>query len=139
MSEAILKAPVAGRRIGLALSGLAIAFLTLDAVMKLLVLPEVVTATGQLGYPTDPVFIRGLGLALAACTVLYAWPGTAVLGAVLVTGWLGGAVASHLRLGHPLFTHVLFGVYVGAPLWAGLWLREPRLRRLLPLRAATPT
>ena len=73
---------------------------------------------------------RGLGLLLLVCTVLYLLPRTAVLGAILITGFLGGAVATHLRVGSPLFSHVLFGVYLGVLIWGGLWLREPRLRAL---------
>lgn len=72
---------------------------------------------------------------LLTCTVLYVWPHTAVVGAVLLTGYLGGAVASHLRVGSPLLGYTLFGVYVGVAAWAGLWLREPRLRALLPAKA----
>ena len=68
------------------------------------------------------------------CTVLYAIPQTAVFGAVLLTGYLGGSVATHVRIGSPLFSHVLFGVYLGLFVWGGLWLREPRLRTLFPLR-----
>jgi hypothetical protein len=71
---------------------------------------------------------------LLVCTVLYAVPQTAVLGAVLLTAYLGGAVATHVRVGSPQFSHVLFGVYLGLFVWGGLWLREPRLRALLPLR-----
>ncbi len=73
------------------------------------------------------------GVLLLVCTVLYIAPRSSVLGALLVTAYLGGAVATHLRLGNPLFSHVLFGVYVGVAMWAGLYLREPQLRRLLPL------
>ena len=77
---------------------------------------------------------HGLGIVLLLCTVLYIVPQTSVLGAVLLTGYLGGAVATQVRVGNPLFTHVLFGVYLGVLLWAGLYLRETRLRTLLPLR-----
>jgi len=77
---------------------------------------------------------RGLGVLLLACTLLYAVPRTAVLGAILLTGYLGGAVATHLRVGDPLFSHVLFGVYMGVALWLGLYLRDARLRALVPLR-----
>jgi DoxX-like family len=71
---------------------------------------------------------------LMACAILYATPRTAVVGAILVTGYLGGAVATHVRVGNPLFTHVLFGVYVGVIVWAGIYLREPGLRTLIPVR-----
>jgi len=73
---------------------------------------------------------------LLACTLLYAAPQTAVLGAILLTGYLGGAVVTHVRVGDPLFSHILFGVYVGVFLWLGLYLRDPRLRALVPLRTA---
>jgi hypothetical protein len=73
---------------------------------------------------------------LLVCTLLYAAPQTAVLGAILLTGYLGGAVATHVRVGDPLFSHILFGVYVGVFLWLGLYLRDARLRALVPLRSA---
>ena len=78
--------------------------------------------------------IIGLGIVLLACTVLYLIPRTAVLGAILLTGYLGGAVATHVRIGHPLFSHTLFPVYLAVLLWGGLCLRDPRLRTLIPLR-----
>ena len=87
-----------------------------------------------LGIPADVTFYRELGAILAVCTLLYAWPRTQLLGAVLLTGYLGGAVATHLRVGSPLLSHTLFGVYVGLLVWGGLWLREPRLRALFPLK-----
>ena len=117
---------------GWIVSGLVIAFLLLDAVMKLIAIPQVLQAGEQIGFPGVSM-ARGLGLLLLACTLLYVLPRTSVLGALLVTAYLGGAVATHLRLGSPLFSHVLFGVYVGIAMWAGLYLREPRLRSLLPL------
>lgn len=67
------------------------------------------------------------------CTALYAWPRTALLGAILLTAYLGGAVATHVRIGSPLFSHVFFGIYLGLFVWGGLWLRDPRLRALFPL------
>jgi hypothetical protein len=116
---------------GWIISGLVIAFLLLDAGMKLLAVPQVLEAGQKLGFP-GVTMARGLGIVLLACTLLYLAPRTAVLGAVLLTAYLGGAVATHLRLGNPLFSHTLFGVYVGVAMWAGLYLREPQLRRLLP-------
>ena len=77
-----------------------------------------------------------MGLVLLVCTALYAWPRTAPLGAILLSGWLGGAIASHLRLGDPWFSHVLFGAYVGLFVWGGLWLRSPALRALIPFTPA---
>jgi hypothetical protein len=121
--------------IGWALSSLVIAFMIMDFTMKLLVLPVVIQAGGALGF-TGPAMARELGLILLVCTVLYAVPNTALLGAILLTGYLGGAVATHIRVGNPLFSHVLFGVYLGVMLWGGLWLRDPRVRALMPLRAA---
>ena len=113
---------------GRLLSGLAVAFLALDGALKLIPLPIVTETMALLGWPADVATARMLGLLLLGATLLYALPRTAMLGAVLLTGYLGGAVATHLRIGSPLFSHVLFGVYIGAILWAGLWLRDPRLR-----------
>ena len=124
-----------GRTIGWVLSGLMIAFLMIDATMKLLALPNVLEAQAPLGF-TGAATARGLGVLLLACTLLYAAPQTAALGAILLTGYLGGAVATHLRVGDPLFSHVLFGVYMGVLLWLGLYLRDARLRALVPLRRA---
>jgi len=84
-----------------------------------------------IGLPADPAFYRLLGVILAIATALYAWPRTAFVGAVLLTGYLGGAIACHLRVGSPLATHTLFGLYLGIALWGGLWLRDDRLRALL--------
>ena len=117
---------------GWIVSGLVTAFLVLDATLKLLAIPPVLQAGEQIGYP-GVAMARGLGLLLLLCTALYVVPRTAVLGALLVTAYLGGAVATHVRLHNPLFSHVLFGVYVGIALWVGLTLREPRLKALLPL------
>ena len=96
---------------GYVLSGLIVILLLVDAVMKLLALPVVLQTTADLGYPVTGV--RALGLLLLLCTVLYAFPRTAVIGAVLLTAYLGGAVATHVRVGSPLLSHVLFGVYLG--------------------------
>jgi hypothetical protein len=114
---------------GRVLSGLAVLFLLFDASMKVLKVPAAVEGTTQLGYPVS--VLLGLGVVQLACIVLYLVPRTAVLGAILWTGYLGGAVATHVRVGHPLFSHVLFPVYVGVFLWAGLWLRDRRVRAML--------
>jgi DoxX-like protein len=116
-------------RLGWAMSGIAIAFLGADAAGKLLA-PELMLANtpAELGLPADAGFYRLLGGILAVCTAFYAWSRTAAFGAVLLTGYLGGAVATHLSAGSPLLTNTLFGVYVGAPVWGGLWLRDGRLR-----------
>jgi DoxX-like family len=118
---------------GRILSGLAVLFMLFDAAMKVLELPVAVQGTTQLGYPESVVF--GLGLVQLVCLAVYLLPRTSVLGAVLWTGYLGGAIATHVRLGNPLFSHVLFPTYVAAFLWLGLWLRDERLRAVLPLRA----
>jgi hypothetical protein len=101
-----------------------------DSLSKLALERHVVEATIRIGYPPDS--IRPLGAVGLVCTVLYALPRTAVLGAVLLTGYLGGAVASKVRIEDPLFGSVLFGVYFGLIAWAGLYIRDPRLRALFP-------
>ena len=117
---------------GRVLSGLAILFLLFDGAIKLVPIQPVTDSLRELGYPATDSFARFLGVVTLACVALYAWPRTAALGAVLLTALMGGAIASHLRLGDPLFTHTLFGVYLGLLLWLGLWLRDERLRRLMP-------
>ena len=118
---------------GRTLSGLVILFFLLDAAIKLPPLQPVIDTMGQLGWPADPAMARALGALMIGSILLYAYPLTAVLGAILITGYLGGAVAAHVRVGSPILTHTLFGVYVGALAWAGLWLRDPRLRALFPI------
>ncbi len=117
---------------GRVLSVLVVLFLAMDSAMKLLDLQVVKTATTQLGWPV--VLDRLIGGIELVCLVLYAIPRTSILGAILTTGLLGGAIASHLRQGDPLFSHVLFGVYVGLMAWGGLYLRDEKLRALIPLR-----
>jgi len=140
MSNQILAGTGADRRtgprmiwIGRILSGLAAGFLVLDGVMKLFQPRFVIESTRDIGWPADPLTLAVLGGLLLVITALYLFPRTAVLGAVLLTGFLGGAVASHARIGSPLFTHDLFGVYLGLFVWGALWLRDSRLRTLLPL------
>ena len=116
------------RRTGWALSGIALLFLLMDATMKLLALDVVIQATGQLGFPATAAFAQKLGLLLLICTALHVHPRTAMLGAILLTGYLGGAVATHVRLGNPLFSHTLFGPYIGLFLWGGLYLRDAKVR-----------
>ena len=120
------------RWVGYALSALVILFMLMDATMKLLQLPIVLETTAQIGWPVASVI--PLAIVLLICTALYAFPPTAVLGAVLLTAYLGGAVATHARIGSPIFSHMLFGVYLGAILWGGLYLRDDRLRALIPYR-----
>lgn len=122
------KGPV---RTGWALSGLAVLFLTADAAGKLFAPEMMIANSPPLGLPADPGFHRVLGAILAACTILYALPRTSVIGAILLTGYLGGAVATHMRVGSPLFSHTLFGVYLGLLVWAGLYLRDQRVRALV--------
>ena len=107
-------------------------FLAFDVGIKLADIPPVRESFARLGYPeaSGPA----LGLLEGLCLAAYLAPWTSVLGAILLTGYLGGAVASHLRVGDPLLTHTLFPVYVGALLWGGIFLREERLRALVPLR-----
>ena len=116
---------------GRIMSGLPALFLLVDGGMKLFKPPVVVEATVQLGYPES--VIVGLGLVLLASTLLYLVPRTAILGAVLLTGYLGGAVATHVRVDAPLF-NIVFAVVLGTLLWGGLWLRDRCLREMLPLR-----
>lgn len=121
---------------GRIVSGLAAAFMTMDCMVKVLQLPVAVEGTIKLGYA--PGIVLWLGLIQVAMLALYLIPRTAVLGAILWTGYLGGAIATHVRLGNPLFTHVLSPTYVAAFLWCGLWLRDPRLRAMLPFISAKP-
>jgi len=114
---------------GRVLSGLAVLFLLFDSAAKLLEIPPAVAGTEQLGYPADIVFT--LGAILLSCVIVYVIPRTSVLGAVLLTGYLGGAVATHVRVGNPLFSHELFPIYVAAFAWGGLVLRDARLRAFL--------
>jgi hypothetical protein len=118
--------------IGWALSGLLIAFMLFDTVIKLIDLPVVVETSTQLGIPTT--LDRVIGLIEIVSLALYVVPRTAVLGAILLTAIFGGAITSHLRLGDPLFSHVLFGVYLGLFAWGGLFFRDSRVRALLPFR-----
>jgi DoxX-like protein len=132
MSSDAQVAPVsnATRWIGLALSAVPALFLAVDGVMKLFKPAVVVETTVQLGFP-EPVILP-LGVVLLACTALYVVPRTSVLGAILLTGYLGGAVATHVRVQDGAFPMV-FPVIIGALLWGGLVLRDPRLAALLPL------
>jgi hypothetical protein len=126
----IQPSPAAGarqwpQRLGWVLSGLALVFFLIDALGKLLQVPQVLAGSQDLGYPLGTVVPIGVLLLVGA--VLYALPRSAVLGAIYLTAFLGGAVAAHVRLGSPLFTHILFGVYVAVLMWAGLVLRRPAL------------
>jgi hypothetical protein len=117
------------------LTGLAFAFLLMDTVMKVLQLSPAVQGTIALGFPASAVLV--IGLLELVCITLFIIPRTSVLGAILLTGYLGGAIASQVRIGAPLLTHILFPTYVAALCWVGLYLRDDRLRSLVPLRART--
>jgi len=114
---------------GRTLTTIATLFLTMDAAVKLLRLPMAVEGTKQLGFSADIVLV--LGIIQAISLIAYLIPRTAIFGAIIWTGYLGGAVATHVRLGNPLFTHVLSPVYVAVLIWGGLFLRDRRLRGLL--------
>jgi hypothetical protein len=117
---------------GYIISGLPALFLLVDAIGKFVKPAPVVDGTLALGYPEN--VILPLGIILLISTLLYLIPQTSVLGAILLTGYLGGAVATHVRIGNPLLTHTLFPVYLGVLIWLGLYLRDVRLRALVPLR-----
>lgn len=118
--------------VGWALSALAILFLTFDVAIKLVELPVVGETLIGLGY--SPQLGLTIGIIELVCLVLYIVPRTAVLGAILWTAVFGGGIASHMRVDSPLFSHVLFGVYLGLLVWGGLYLRSARLRDLIPLQ-----
>jgi hypothetical protein len=111
---------------------MAVMFLLFDSVIKVLRLPPAIEGTVHLGYPEH--LTVGIGIVELVCLALYVIPSTSVLGAILFTGYLGGAIATQLRIGSPLFTHTLFPIYVAVLIWGGLFLREVRLRALIPLR-----
>jgi DoxX-like family len=119
-------------RTGRILSAIAVAFLLFDCIGKLLEAAPVVAGTTALGFPAGAVFT--IGLIELLCVVAYLFPATSPLGAVLLTGFLGGAIAAHLRKEDPLFTHTLFPVYVALFVWGGLFLRDAGLRAFLPWR-----
>jgi hypothetical protein len=125
--------PGKGLWAGRIMSGLAILFLAFDAVGKLLRLAPVIEGSARLGYPVSAIF--GLGVVLLVCVVTYAIRPTSILGAILLTGYLGGAIATHVRVGDPLFSHTLFPIYIAVLIWGGLYLRDARLRAMIPLRA----
>lgn len=134
MEQQSKSVPDVQRKAGWVLTGIAGLFLVMDGLMKLVRPQPVVDTMASLGWPTDRPTIVVLGVILLSSTALYLFHRTSFLGAVLLTGYLGGAVATHMRIYSPLFTHVMFGVYLGGITWGGLWLRDPSLRRLLPLR-----
>lgn len=115
--------------VGTAILALVVLFFLFDAIAKLILIKPVIDTTISLGWPVESA--RPLGILLLACTILYVIPRTSILGAILLTGYLGGAVATQARVGNPLFTHVLFGVYVGILVWLAIFIRDPNVRRLL--------
>jgi len=132
MSTYVQAAPTSNKMLwaGRIISGLVVAFLLFDGAIKLIPLDVVITTSQELGIPAH--LARTLGVLTLVCTLLYAWPRTAVLGAVLLTGYLGGAIYVQVRAGSPMLSHTLFGVYLGLLAWGGLWLRNARLRALIP-------
>jgi hypothetical protein len=136
MQSAPQTAPVSKKGLwaGCIISALPALFLLIDGAMKLVKPPIVVETTVQLGYP-ESVILK-LGIVLLVCTTLYVIPRTAILGAILLTGYLGGAVATHVRVGADLFS-MLFPVILGVLIWGGLYLRDDRLRAIIPLRSQT--
>lgn len=118
---------------GRILSGVAVVFMLFDSITKILKVDAVVKASAQFGYPVG--LLSAIGIILLCCVVAYVIPRTSVLGALLITGYLGGAVEANLRIGTPLFSNALFPVYFAALVWGGLFLREQRVRDLFSLKA----
>jgi len=127
-------APVSSGALGTgrALSAVIVLFMIFDGVIKLPPLDIVTQTMVPLGWPADANVARMLGVIGLVSTALYALPRTAVLGAILLTAYMGGAIATNARIGNPLFSHTLFGVYLGVILWGGLYLRDPKVRALIP-------
>jgi hypothetical protein len=122
---------------GRILSALVVLFLFWDGVMKLIGPAVVLESFGRFGYPEG--IALSIGILQLVCLAVYVIPRTSVLGAIFLTGYIGGAVAIHVRIGDPLFTHALFPAHMGALLWGGLYLRDDRLRTLIPLRSQHST
>ncbi|HET6568852.1 MAG TPA: DoxX family protein [Rhodothermales bacterium] len=116
------------------MSGIAILFLLFDSIIKVLGFAAAVEGTTQLGYPATAVL--PIGIIELICLFIYMVPRTSILGAVLLTGYLGGAIATHVRVESPLFTHILFPIYVAVLIWGGLLLRDPQLRKFILFREA---
>lgn len=118
---------------GRVLSGLFVLFMLGASVAPKFLMPQIADAAMEpLGWPTKYVWL--IGVIELVCTLLYVIPRTSLLGAVLMTGLLGGAIAANLRVEMPLFSHTLFGIYLGLVMWGGLWLRDPFLRAVFPFR-----
>ena len=126
----VARPSVSAVRAGVVISGLTAAFLLFDAIIHILKIDAVVESFTTLGFDTDVAV--PIGILELICVALYLVPRTAVLGAVLLTGYLGGAVAAQVRIEAPLFSTLLFPVYVGALVWLGLYFRDSRVRALRP-------
>jgi hypothetical protein len=136
MNSATNISPVKKKRVtGYVLTALVALFLIFDTVIKVLRLPVAIQGTTELGYPADSVL--WIGMIELVCLGLYLVPQTSVFGALLLTGYLGGAIATHVRVGNPLLSHTLFPIYVALFVWGGLYLRETRLHALVPVRRRT--
>ena len=123
------------RNAGIVISALVTAFLAFDVVGKLAGVPQVKEGTQALGFPAGQALI--MGIVLAVCVLVYVIPRTAVLGALGITAYLGGAVTANMRVESPLLSHTLFAVYLGVLMWAGLAMRRPELLRVVGLRRST--
>jgi hypothetical protein len=134
MTSGTRAAPVSNKGLwaGRIMGALAVLFLLFDSLIKVMKLPQAVEGSTALGYPAGVV--RGIGIVELICLLIYVIPRTSVLGAILLTGYLGGAVATHVRVGSPLLTHILFPIYVALLIWGALFLPDPQLRRLIPLK-----
>ncbi len=119
-------------KVGIVISALVTAFLVFDAAGKLAGVPQVKDGTQALGFPTDQALV--MGIVLAACVAVFVLPRTAVLGALGITAYLGGAVTANMRVEAPVFTHILFAVYLGVLMWVGLAMRRPELLKVVGLR-----
>lgn len=119
---------------GTVMSGLIVVFLAFDGAIKLVPIAPVTETMAALGYSGDPMLARAVGVITLTCALIYAIPRTSVLGAILLTGLLGGAIATHLRVGSPIFLHLLFGLYLGMIAWGGLYLRYEAVRKMIPFR-----
>lgn len=133
MQSTIQRSPTTLTRIGQVISGLTALFLLFDAVIHVLKIQVVVDSFEKLGFPQGAAV--GIGVLELICLALYVYRPTSVLGAILLTGYLGGAVSAQLRIEAPLFSTLLFPVYTGVLVWAGLYLRDDKLRTLVPIHA----
>lgn len=118
-------------RTGWALSLLAALFFAFDGISKIMTVEPVIAEMTRLGFPESTIV--GVGILLLTCTIIYIYPRTAIVGAILLTGYLGGAIATHVRMESPLFSHTLFPLYLGLMVWGGLYLRNLSVRNLNPI------